>query len=215
MAEPIKSYKLSPQLKAELGSPRHKRSSSNFEFNPDFSGLSKLSQVKIPWKAVGITMVVFVVVISGYIGVKSGYEYLDQKSKVAAAVQQEAYNKHIREVRSEVEVKATDAYSFVELSQRYLKDGDGDRAVAAAEIAAQKDAKWRDGQLNLGQVYLATNQFEKAKTALNKALEIDSTYGQTHYLLSLVYQELRNNDLAKEEFAKAKTFGFEPEKIGG
>jgi len=211
MADRIKSYKLSPQLRAELGQGARLRKKPSFNFTVDFSSLSK---IKLPWKTIGIVSIFFILVIMGYVGVRESYEYLAEKSRLAQIAQEQAYAKRLEEIKKEVRAKATDAYSYILLSQDYLKQGDAERALAAAEIGAETDPKWRDGQLNLGQIYLSTSQFEKAKVAFEKALEIDPTYGQTHYFLSLTYQELRKPDLAKQEFAKAKEFGFNTD-IGG
>lgn len=209
MSDPIKSYKLSPQLRAELGTRRFQKPRFDFRFSIPKIGLSK-----IPWRATILTVVVFVGVSSIYFGVKKGYEYTAMKSEQARQEQLAQYQSHLAQVKTEVETKATDAVTAVALSQQYLKAGDGERAEAAAIIATGKDPVWRDTYINLGQVYLATNKFTEAKQALESALKIDPIYGETHYLLSLAYQELNKADLAKAEFAKAKKFGFEGE-LGG
>ena len=210
MADPIKSYKLSPQLKAELHfSSRRDRHGFDFELVK-----KQLNFKKLPWKAIWLTVFVFAIVISGYIGVKKGYDYVAQKNLKADLARQEEYQKHLKELKGEVAKLGTDSYSFVQLSQTYIKSGDGERAEAAAELAVEKDKLWRDAYVNLGQVYLATNKFDQAKTSLENALKRDPVYGETHYLLSLVYQELNDEGKSKDEFAKAKQFGFESE-IGG
>jgi|GEM_PF-2053508 len=207
----IKSYKLSPQLKAELHftSRRNRRSGFDFELVRNKIDLSKL-----PWKAIGMTVLVFAIVISGYLGIKRGYDYFAQKNAQADLARQQEYQNHLQTVKDEVAKSGTDAYSFVQLSQQYIKSGDGERAEAAGELAVEKDSTWRDAYINLGQIYLSTNKFEQAKTALEDALKRDPVYGETHYLLSLAYQELKQDSKSKDEFAKAKQFGFESE-IGG
>ena len=209
MSEKIKSYKLSPQLRAELGARRFQRPRFGFRFSmPEFK------YFKISWRTTILTTCVFVGIISIYLGIKKGYEYTAIKSEQARQVQLAQYQSHLAQIKVEVEAKAVDAVSAVALSQQYLKSGDSERAEAAAIIATSKDPAWRDGYVNLGQVYLATSKFNEAKQALEAALKIDPLSGQTHYLLSLTYQELNKADLAKAEFAKAKKFGFETD-IGG
>ncbi|MCX6809237.1 MAG: hypothetical protein NTZ65_00555 [Candidatus Berkelbacteria bacterium] len=217
MSDKIKSYKLSPQLKAELNFPR-KRDSAGLNGSSMFSQKSKFKfdfgKIKINWRAIGSIVGIFVLIIGGYISVKKIYDYSSAKNEQARVVQLQNYQQHVKDVSKEVATQATDAYSFATLSQKYIKEKDAERAEAAANLAVQKDPKWRDGFINQGQILLSVNKFDEAKTAFENALKIDPIYGQTHYLLSLTYQELNNNELAKAEFAKAKQFGFETE-IGG
>ncbi len=210
MAERLKSYKLSPQLKAELHL-NGRRNASDFSLHDAFE---KVKMPKISWKAVALTVVIFGAVISSYIGIKHAYEIASIRTAQAKAAAQQEYENRLSSLQKEVASKGTDAFSFVELSQQYLKSSDGERAVIAAELSAQKDPVWSDGFVNLGQVYLSTNQFEKAKTALTEALKLNPLNGQGHYFLSLVYQELNDSASSKAEFAKAKTFGFDAD-IGG
>ncbi len=211
MGDRIKSYKLSPQLRAELN---FQVRSGRSNFNNRIPFTNPLKNVKIPWKTVSITIGIFLIIVAGYIGVKKTYEYTAKKAETARIARLEEYNKHVEEVKTGVAKEATDALSFVTLSQKYLKSGDAERAEAAAVLAPVKDPKWRDGYINLGQVYLSINKFDLAKQSLDKALAIDPFSGQAHYLLSLAYQELNDSNGAKAEFAKAKAFGFETE-LGG
>ena len=169
---------------------------------------------KVPFKGIGLVVGVFALVVLSYMGVKSVYEYTAKKNEVARQDQIQTYEQRLAGIKTEVAVKGTDAASFVTLSQQYLTSKDVDRAEVAASLAVEKDPAWRDGFLNQGHVLLVANKFDEAKTAFEKALTIDPLCGQAHYLLSLAYSELKNTDLAKQEFAKAKTFGFETE-IGG
>ena len=203
----IKSYKLSPQLRAELGRARRKTRGAAFT-------LPSIRLPKIPWKPTIGVVLVCAVVVGGWAGVKRVYETRVAMAEIARQERLEQYQNHLQEIRSQVAAEGTDAYSFAKLSQKYLKEGDGERAEAAAQMAVEKDENWRDGHLNLGQVYLALEKFEDARGALEGALEIDPLCGHAHYMLSLVHQELNQSDEAKEAFAKAKAFGFETE-IGG
>jgi len=217
MSDKIKSYKLSPQLKAELNFPQKKKwSGSNGQSM--FSQSPKMgfdfSKIKFNWRAFGSIVGIFILVIGIYVSAKKIYNYSNAKNEQARLTQVQAYQKHVADVSREVSTQATDSFSFAALSQKYLQEKDAERAEAAANLAVLKDPNWRDGLINQGQILLSVNKFQEAKTAFEKALKIDPIYGQTHYLLSLTYQELNNNDLAKAEFAKAKQFGFETE-IGG
>lgn len=212
MKDRIKSYKLSPQLKAELGLRRSSGKSLDISF--EFPKIPNFSKVKIPWKAIGITVFVVAVIIGSYAGVKKTYELAAEKSRAAEQAKIKQYQDRLANMRNEIIAEGTDAFSFVNLSQKYLKESDGEKAVAAAEMASEKDPLWRDAYINLGQVYLSVNEYKKAELALSTALERDPTCGQAHYLMSLTLEELSNRDGAKQEFAKAKEFGFDA-NIGG
>ncbi|MDH4358796.1 MAG: tetratricopeptide repeat protein [Candidatus Berkelbacteria bacterium] len=210
MSDKIKSYKLSPQLKAEIGQAR-RRIEREFPISIDFSFFKR---IKLPWKTIGGIALAFVIIIAAYVGIKKTYEVVVEKQRQNQLAREEEYRQRLESIKTEVASKGTDAYSYVLLSQEYLKQGDGDRAIAAAEIAVERDSKWRDGYVNLGQIYLSTDRFGEARISFEKALAIDPTCGRCHYLQSLVYAELKNPEAAKQEFAKAKQFGFESE-IGG
>jgi len=206
----IKSYKLSPQLRAEINFQR--RSSRLPKFN--FPAIPSFKPKKIPWRNIRLIAGVFLIIIGSYLGIRKTYEFSVQKAQMTRQAQLEEYNKHLSELTQEVAQKTTTAQAAVVASQTYLKSGDAERAEAAARIATENDPKWRDAYTNLGQVYLAVNKFDQAKEALEGALKIDPLDGQTHYLLSLVYQELNDSNSAKTEFTKAQSFGFETD-IGG
>jgi len=212
MKDRISSYKLSPQLKAELGLRRS--SSKALDISFEFPKFSSFSKIKIPWRTIAITAFVGLVIIGSYIGVKKTYELASRKTQEAQEAKLREYQNRLANIRNEIIAEGTDAFSYVVLSQKYLKEGDGEKAVAAAEMASEKDPLWRDAYLNLGQVYLSINEFKKAELALKTALERDPTCGQAHYLMSLTLEELKDSDGAKQEFAKAKKFGFDAD-IGG
>lgn len=211
MSNKIKSYKLSPQLRSELNFSKKNSSSQIFNFN-QVSFQPNLGN--IPWRGILIAIGVCAVVTAGWLGVKKGYEYTAKKNEAQQVAQLNAYNQRIENIKKEVSSSSADAYSLVTASQQYLKNKDVERSEAAAELATTKDPAWRDAFVNLGQVYLATNKFDKAKSSFEQALKIDPISGQAHYLLSLAEQELKNTEAAKAAFAKAKQFGFQTD-IGG
>lgn len=205
MSNRIKSYKLSPQLQAEIGYAR-KSVPAKASVKVDWS--------KIPVKSILVGFFAIAVVLGGYAGVKKAYQ------KVAYNRQQEAIKSHqeleqkLAKTRQEVSDKNLASQDYLILSQNYLQEGDGDRAQIAAELSAQKDPDWRDAFVNLGRIYMSVNQFDKAKEAFKSAIAIDPIYGNSHYLLYLACQESRDTEGAKQELAKAKKFGFDLE-IGG
>lgn len=208
MDNKLKSYKLSPHLKAELHYTVKKRGKSlNFR-------VPKVDFSNFPWTRTLRFTGVFLLVVAIYFGIKTGYEKAVLASEQKNIAREQAYQAQLNNLKEEVGKEATDAYSFVELSQKYLREYDGQKAEIAALIATEKDPRWRDGFINLGHVYLSVNKFDEAKVALVRAAEIDPLSPQAHYLLYLTHQELKDEQTAKQEFAKAEAFGFESE-IGG
>jgi len=208
MDNKLKSYKLSPHLKAELHYTIKKRG-NNLSFKAP-----KVDFSNFPWKKTLRFTGVFLLIIGVYFGIKVGYEKAVYATEQKNIAREKEYQTQLASMKETIEKEATDAYSFVELSQKYIAERDGQKAEIAAIIATEKEPMWRDGFVNLGHVYLSVNKFDEAKTALVKAIEIDPLNPQTHYLLYLTYQELKDEQTAKQEFAKAKAFGFESE-IGG
>jgi tetratricopeptide (TPR) repeat protein len=204
----ISSYKLSAGLKAELNI-RHRKTSNplrNLHFSFDIK--------KIPFKGIGIFTGVFILITCSYLGVKSLYEIQSSKMNKAREAKLETYEQHLAVLKAEVASKGLDSEGYVDLTREYLGKKDVERAEEAALLAVEKNPLWRDAYINQGHVLLVANKFDKAKTAFEKALDIDPLCGQAHYFLSLTLQELKDNNAAKSEFAKAKQFGFETE-IGG
>lgn len=205
MRDRIKSYKLSPQLQAEIGYARQ--------------GVNTKNSIKIDWsrlpiKSVLIGLLAVAIILSGYAGAKKIYQKVAYRRQQEAMKVQEEVAKRIEATRQEVANKNLSSQEYLVLSQNYLQSGDGDRAQIAAELSTQKDPNWRDAFVNLGRVYMSVNQFDKAKGAFKNAITIDPIYGNSHYLLYLACQESRDTDGAKQELTKAKKFGFDLE-IGG
>jgi len=207
MNDNLKSYKLSPQLRAELNF-----SKQNGEPAPP--KIPKIPWKKIPWKRVGIIVAAVALIIGAYVGAKKTYEYASAKSQAKQQVELATYQNHLQQIKDEVAAQGEDAYSYAQLSQQFLQSKDIERAEAAGQLAVEKEPAWRDGYLNLGQIYLSANKFEEAKTAFEKAIKIDPICGEAHYYLSLACQELKDSKTAQLEFAKAKKFGFNSD-IGG
>lgn len=208
MDHKIKSYKLSPQLRAELHHSGIKRGSTlNFK-------APRIDLSKFPWKKTLRISGVFLLLIAIYFGIKTGYEKAVYAAEQKQIAKEQEYQKQLGELRKQIEQEAQDAFSFVKLSQKYLDERDGQKAEIAALIATEKEPEWRDGFVNLGHIYLSVNKFKEAEAALLRAAELDPINPQTHYLLYLTYQELKDENTAKKEFAKAKQFGLESE-IGG
>lgn len=205
MRDRIKSYKLSPQLQAEIGYARQGASTKDS---------IKIDWSKFPVKSVLVSILAVVVILGGYAGVKRVYQKIAHNRQQEAIRVQQEIAQRVEAARQEVVDKNLSSQDYFVLSQNYLQSGDGDRAQIAAELSAQKDPVWRDAFVNLGRVYMSVNQFDKAKEAFKSAIAIDPIYGNSHYLLYLACQESRDTDGAKQELTKAKKFGFDLE-IGG
>ncbi len=205
MSERIKSYKLSPQLRAEIGYGQ-KNTATKINFQINWS--------KIPVKSIAVGTLTICLALGAYVGIKKCYQSLAYKKQQKAIVVQQENENRLANVKQEIAAKELSATDYVKLSQNCLQDGDTEKAQIAAELAIEKDGNWRDGYINLGQIYLSTNKFDLARETLQKAIAIDPIYGNAQYLLYLTCQELKDQNGAKEALAKAKKFGFNLE-VGG
>jgi cytochrome c-type biogenesis protein CcmH/NrfG len=205
MGDRIKSYKLSPQLQAEIGYA-HKAVPTKASIKIEWS--------RIPVKSILVSILAVMVILGGYAGIKKVYQKVAYNRQQETVKAQQELEQRLAAARQEVVDKNLSSQEYLILSQNYLQEGDGDRAQIAAELSTQKDPAWRDAFVNLGRVYMSVNRFDQAKEAFKSAIAIDPIYGNSHYLLYLACQESRDNESAKQELARAKKFGFDLE-IGG
>lgn len=153
-----------------------------------------------------------VVKVQNWIAVKKAAQ-----KQAAARAEEEAKNKMFLEIDQKVAADASgdaEAVKYFHLGQKYLQEKKYDWAAAAFELACQKDPVWREPPTFLGFAYLELGKPQKAQLALQRAIEVDPLYGLAHYLLGQSYFQLKRKDLAQEEFAKAKNFGFDSATIG-
>jgi len=199
----MKSYKLSPSLKAELV----RRKKSGFDF-------SLVREIKISWRPIILSVVFLAFAFGAYFGVKKSFDHVAMRRQVAKQQALAQEQERIDTVKDGVKSMAKDAYGYAELSQKMLNDNEVDKSVIAAEYAVAMDPNWRDGYLNLAQIYLSVKRPADAQIILEKSLKIDPNYGLTHYLLSESYKDQKNNDMSCKELAKAKALGLDTE-FGG
>lgn len=93
--------------------------------------------------------------------------------------------------------------------QTFVQVGEVDFGLAGLEKITKGNPEMRDGWIFLGYSYLLGNQPEKAKTALDQALELDSVYPATYYLLGKYYEAAKNDKEAQKALNHAKEIGFE------
>lgn len=201
----MKSYKLSANLRAELSRARKK--SSSFDY-------SLVKEYKIPWRKVAISALSLVLILGAYYGTKKTFDYASAKRQLAKAKAQAADEQRIQNLKSDVKTLGKTAFDFAKLSQEFAQKNELEKATACAEESVELDRNWRDGYVNLAQIYLFTDRVFEAQTQAEKALEIDPNNGQTHYLLSEIYKKQKLNDKSNQELELAKALGYDTE-FGG
>ncbi|MCX6811482.1 MAG: tetratricopeptide repeat protein [Candidatus Berkelbacteria bacterium] len=67
----------------------------------------------------------------------------------------------------------------------------------------------RDAWVFLGYGYLMKNEPEKAKPALEKAIDLDPVFPATYYLLGKYYETIKDTTRAQKTYDKAKELGFD------
>lgn len=201
----MKSYKLSANLRAELSRSRKKISAFDYTLAKEF---------KIPWRKVVLSALSLTLIFGAYYGTKRTFDYASARKQLAKAKAQAAEEVRIQSVKVDISTLATTSFDFAKLSQDFAGKNDIEKAVACGEKSIEIDKNWRDGYVNLTQIYLFADRALEAQTQAQKALDIDPNYGQTHYLLSEVYKKQKLNDKSGEELALAKGLGFDTE-FGG
>lgn len=87
--------------------------------------------------------------------------------------------------------------------------GELDFGVSGLEKLTQENPQIRDAWVFLGYGYLMKNEPEYAKTALDKAANIDPVFPATYYLLSKYYEATKDTNQAQKAYEKAKELGFD------
>jgi len=87
--------------------------------------------------------------------------------------------------------------------------GEADFGIKGLEKITKDNPKMRDGWIFLSYSYLLNNQPEKAKTAIDRAIELDPAYPATYYLLGKYYETTKNDQEAQKALDHAKELGFD------
>jgi len=121
----------------------------------------------------------------------------------------------IAEFRRAVELNPDFAEARMELGLRLLAGANYNEALEQLEAVEKLTPRLVEVQLALGDAYRSTRQWEKAKSAFDKALRMRSDLPQAHYNLALMYMTagaeypgldaLSSLGKAKEEFAAYRT----------
>ena len=64
----------------------------------------------------------------------------------------------------------------------------------------------------LGEIYLATGEYERAMEALEKAIRMDNDFAEAYLYRGLTYEQMGNNDHALQDIGKAKELDPNNEK---
>ncbi|MDP4088854.1 MAG: tetratricopeptide repeat protein, partial [Bacillota bacterium] len=72
----------------------------------------------------------------------------------------------------------------VSLGDKYIKEGNTEKAIVAMEKANSIDRKNIDSRLKLAELYIDAKQEDKAKALLKEALALDNTNQSTYVMLA-------------------------------
>ncbi|MBO6244886.1 MAG: tetratricopeptide repeat protein [Anaerovibrio sp.] len=64
----------------------------------------------------------------------------------------------------------------------------------------------------LGEIYLATGEYERAIEALEKAISMDNDFAEAYLYRGLTYEQMGNNSHALQDIGKAKELDPNNEK---
>ncbi len=90
-----------------------------------------------------------------------------------------------------------------EAAQKY-EEGKTEEAINLLRLAVSSEPEFVDAKLFLGQIYLETSQFEKAKVILSDCVALANGNAEAHYSLGLAYLNLDEFENALSEFGKTK-----------
>lgn len=88
--------------------------------------------------------------------------------------------------------KKSDVQFLIEEADRKKMQGDHPTAIKICEKVLIQDLKCIEAYEEIGDNYLSLRQYEKAKKALNKALQINPRSANANYLLGFVFSALGN-----------------------
>jgi Flp pilus assembly protein TadD len=84
-----------------------------------------------------------------------------------------------------------------------------DAAIQNLTKAINRDPDYVQALATLGSAYLTDKQYDEARKALNKALELAPAFGPAWNNMCLLELELGNIEKAREYAAKAEETGYE------
>lgn len=90
-----------------------------------------------------------------------------------------------------------------QLSEVYLKDGKGEKAVDTAQRAVEKEPKNFSFRMSLGGIYASLRRYNAAKEQYKKAYELNPSDQKVQMLLGIVEAELGEMDESISIFSKA------------
>jgi Tfp pilus assembly protein PilF len=93
--------------------------------------------------------------------------------------------------------------------QTFNQIGELDFGILGLEKITGENPQIRDAWVFLAYGYLMQNEPEKAKTALDKAADLDPVFPATYYLLSKYYETTKDTAQAQKTYTKAKELGFD------
>ena len=86
----------------------------------------------------------------------------------------------------------------------YLRNNDKAKGMKYLLEAYNDDPNQVELNIKLGEMYLRDdNDIEKALKHLNKAIELEATISDAHFLVGKVYEKLGNDDMALKEYSIA------------
>lgn len=96
----------------------------------------------------------------------------------------------------------------VMIYQTFSQLGEIDFGTKGLEKITQDNPEMRDAWVFLAYSYLLGSQPDKAKTALDQAIELDPVYPATYYLLGKYYETTKNDKEAQKALDHARDLGF-------
>lgn len=121
-----------------------------------------------------------------------GEYYAEQKNKMA-----------VRQYEYTYQLEPSDVYPLFQIGYFYETVNDTPRAKEAYMKCILANRDYTDAYIQMGKILLQQDSAEKAKRNLLIAVATEPASSSAHYWLGMAYEQLRNTDSARFEYANA------------
>ncbi len=119
------------------------------------------------------------------------------------------YNKAIADLNQAIELRPNHASTYRHLGNALLQTKDYDQAIQAFTKAIELDPEAYDHYHNRGSAWRKKGEYQKAIADYNRAIALRPNHGRTFAGLGIVYDAIKERELASIHYKRAYYFGFD------
>ncbi len=120
------------------------------------------------------------------------------------------YDEAIKHLSHAIELAPQEKAHYIDRADAYLHKGSYDKAIADANMVmkSQNGTELGLALANRGEAYYRLRTYPQALADLTQAIHYLPDLGSTYFYRAKVYEQMRRNDLAASDYARAKERGF-------